>query len=200
MKFQSELEMCKEVTVQISGILIPTRHRHIPEVPRQSGNDHLDMLFIKENGSIFGVEYKLADINGLIRQVQGYSHVIGIINRPLKTEKPLYDIFQFTGKDWEIEKIAEYLIGRHPFGIKHYETDLLSVYWWGYLNEVSSLEGGLKNCQRKSFFQVYKQAIKNLQDHYQWKLDLYAVYRILGFYQLSTTRKYFKEVMQEKLL
>lgn len=196
--FKSEVEMCRELTEMISGILIPTRHKFIPEVPRGYGNDHLDMLFIKDNGGVFGVEYKLGNAKKLNRQVSRNDHVIGILNQPFDHENFRYSrLFQFTGQDWEIEKIAQFINGRRKFDRHHSSSDLLSVYWWGFQNTESSLEGGLANCKRISFFEVYKNAIKNLQEKYDWKLDEYVIYRILGTYAISSVKKYFKQVLEE---
>ena len=53
MKFSSEFEMCKAVTIILSGLLLPIRHKHIPEVPRSSQNNHGTDNRDNENGVEF---------------------------------------------------------------------------------------------------------------------------------------------------
>jgi len=194
-KYKSEVEMCKDVTKIISGILIPTKHRFIPEVPRNYGNDHSDMLFICNNGNMFIVEYKLKDLKGLVKQVDRQNpYCIGILNRKIKNNENMYRIFSFTGEDSEIERLA-YVIDHRNFGRDMFYNNTLSVYWWGYRNSDSSFEGGYANCKRLSFYELYKQAIFNLQEEYKWNLDFYLVYNILGFYSKSVALKYYKQIM-----
>lgn len=189
--------------MQISGLLIPTNHRHIPEPPKSYGSNYnADMLFIKDNGSMFLVEYKLTDLKGLARQVQAVGDpIIGIINRDRIPDHYYGNIFPFTGQDREIEKLDSLLNHRNfPFG-KHYtRSKLFTVYWWGYKNYVSSLKGGFKNGNRLPFHELYKKAITNLQAEYSWKLDEYLVYSVLGNYEFNTMKKYFKQVMKKRIL
>lgn len=206
-KYNTEVEMCKDLTMLISGIISPTKHKYIPEVPRCSGNDHSDMLFIKNNGEMFIVEYKLNNPKKLWQQVERQKCAFGIINRDIKKFREQYKytrIFQYTGQDWELEEIAKFIMGdklasipTYPYGTHYRESDSLSVYWWGYYNTESSLEGGHQNIKRLSFFELYLQAIENLQKYYNWQLDSYLVYRTLGFYSYATTKKYFNIVMNE---
>ena len=193
--------MCREVTMQISGLLIPTKHRHIPEPPKSYGsNFNADMLFIKDNGTMFLVEYKLTDLKGLVGQIHSVNEpIIGIINRRRIPDNSAYGcIFPFTGLDNEIDRLNAFLNHRHPFG-KHYtRSGLFTTYWWGYKNYDSSLEGGFKNGTRLSFHELYKKAIENLQEEYRWSLDEYLVYSVLGNYEFETMKKYFRQVMKEK--
>ena len=204
MKYNSEIEMCKDVTVLISGLLIPRRHRHIPEVPRCYGNNHADMLFLFNTGNMFVVEYKLNNPKELLRQVMLNNFTIGIVNQKVKeefyTNKTWYchRIFSYTGENRQLEKIYDYIDGRYDFGHNHNENiaGIESVYYWGYKKTNSSLEGGIKTGKRLSFYELYEQAIINLQEEYNYKLDFYLVYKVLGFYGMSTAKKHYKEAMK----
>ena len=207
MKYNSEIEMCKDVTELISGILIPRRHRHIPEVPRCFGNNHADMLFLFNTGNMFVVEYKLNNPAELLKQVMLNNFTIGIVNQ--KVKKEFYDnretwyrhqIFSYTGEDWELEKINDRINWGYEFGSNHNKNigGIETVYYWGYKKTNSSLEGGIKTGKRLSFYELYKQAIVNLQEEYNWQLDFYLVYKILGFYGMSTAKKHYKDVIKSK--
>jgi hypothetical protein len=120
-------------------------------------------------------------------------------------------IFTYTGKDSEAEAINDFINGRYyssysgkkehrkylEFGDDQHASKRVMVYWWGYMKAASSLEGGLRNCKRLSYFQLYKQAIVNLQEQYNWRLDEYLVFNVLGFYSLAQSKIYFKDVMEE---
>ena len=207
-KYKSEVEMCKAVTMMISVLLIPNYHKHIPEVPRSSHNNHSDMLFLLRNGRMFIVEYKLNNPMELLRQVMNQNNAIGIVNGRLSTKflneykhKP---IFSYTGQDWEIERIAKHIINYEGKinGQDYRKTNsrysVEPTYYWGYKYSESSLYGGFKTGKRTSFYELYKQAILNLQEHYMWKLDFYLIHSILGFYEISTARKHFNDVMRNK--
>ena len=206
-KYNSEIEMCKDVTELISGILIPRRHKYIPEVPRCSGNDHADMLFLFDTGNMFVVEYNLSNPRELLRQVMINNFTIGIVNQ--KVKKEFYEtrttwhqhqIFSYTGEDWEIEKINDKINGRYEFGHNHNKRigGIEAVYYWGYKKTHSSLNGGIKTGKRLSFYELYKQAIVNLQEEYNWQLDFYLIYKVLGFYEASTAKKHYKDAMKER--
>ncbi len=207
--------MCEHVTTIISGLLIPRYHRHIPEVPRASQNDHADMLFLMKTGKMFVVEYKLSNPKALLRQVQRNDMTIGIINQPIKKEyrenRDFYwkRIFTYTGQDWEIERIAEFLIYKYTsypkdkfriFGndYKKCKLGIEAIYYWGYKETDSSLIGGIKSGKRLSLYQLYIQAIWNLQKAYNWTLDSYLVHSVLVFYAASTAKKHFKTAMDVK--
>lgn len=210
MKFSSEFEMCKAVTIILSGLLLPIRHKHIPEVPRSSQNNHADMLFLLNNGKMFIVEYKLRNPMDLLRQVNNHyrgTMAIGIVNQNLSKDfKNKYEykpIFSYTGQDWEIEKISKYIFddkGKVCIGTDYrktqYRYDTAPIYYWGYKKMDSSFIGGLKTCKRLSFYQLYIMAVQNLQSHYNWELDFYLVHNILGFYEISTAKKHFDTAMK----
>lgn len=185
----------------ISGILLPTKHKHIPEVPRSSGNNHSDMLFILDNGTMFTVEYKLNSLKSLINQITHNHYSIGILNSKVdKTQYFIesYRVFGYTGEDKQLEAISSFIKNENRiYGCTHYKSSLYSVYWWGYKNENSSLEGGLKNTKRISFFELYKKAIQNLQAEYSYRLDFYLVYKVLGFYEVATAKAHYKDAMKE---
>ena len=215
MKFSSEFEMCKHVTGIISGLLVPIKHKHIPEVPRASHNNHADMLFLLNSGTMFIVEYKLNNPFALLQQVQFNDMAIGIVNQNVTKEfyekyrnNRSYRIFSYTGKDSEIEKIFNWLINKNYFSDKkkkkiygnHYKTGkgIEAIYYWGYKKAGSSFVGGLKNCKRLSLYQLYIQAVQNLQGHYNWQLDFYLVHSVLRFYAPTTAKKHFNIAMEQK--
>lgn len=214
-KFSSEFEMCKHVTIILSGLLVPRKHKHIPEVPRYAYNNHSDMLFIMKTGNMFVVEYKLSGSKSLLSQVKKSDYAIGIVNQSLgksfyeKNNDPYrHRIFSYTGQDWEIEKIAEFLIYRFPsysdrppriFGknYKDVQYGLEPVYYWGYRKTESSFIGGIKSGKRISLFQLYIQAVKNIQEYYDYNLDSYLIHKALGFYSLGTSRQHFETAMNQ---
>jgi len=207
MKYNNEIEMCKDVTELISGILIPRKHKHIPEVPRTSHNNHADMLFLFETGNMFVVEYKLNNPKGLLAQIMNSNFAIGIVNQ--KVKKEFYEtgnlwqhhlIYSYTGEDWEIEKISERINGKYEFGSNHNKKigGIESVYYWGYKKIHSSLNGGIKTGKRLSFYELYRQAIINLQEEYNWQLDFYLIYKVLGFYEVGTAKCHYKEVIRQQ--
>jgi len=202
-KYKTENEMCKDITTLIGGLLIGLcEFQYIPEVPRFSHNNHFDMLLIdRTNRQVLAIEYKLSDINSLINQCwRGSINKMGIINRQLKPNKHLekVKIFSFIGFDNEIEIINEHLLS-HWSWTKVFGNPLANVYWYGYIDKISSLDGGFKNGDRISFFQLYKTAIKNLQIMSDWKLNFDIIYEILGSYSISIALKYFKEVTKERI-
>jgi len=199
--------MCRDVTELISGILIPRRHRHIPEVPRCSGNNHADMLFLFNTGNMFVVEYKLNNPAELLKQVMLNNFTIGIVNQ--KVKKEFYDnretwyrhqIFSYTGEDWELEKINDRINWKYEFGSNHNKNigGIETIYYWGYRNTNSSLNGGIRSGKRLSLYELYRQAIINLQEEYNWQLNFYLIYKVLGFYAANTAKTHYKEAMKLK--
>lgn len=210
--YTSESEMCKDITELISGILIPIKHRFFAEVPRSSHNNHSDMLFMCDNGTMFIIEYKLSGIDKLktqINQNNNPAYTIGIINQDIKKykDKNTVDygrIFQYTGEEWEIDKLSNFLLGMwrtsyRQFGKDRFYDNHLMVYWWGYRYSDCNIDGGIKSGKRMSFYELYKQAIKNILITYDWKLDFEIVYSILGFYSYYVAKKYFDIVISEKI-
>ena len=200
-KFKTEVEMCRYITPRISGLLIPRKHKFVPEVPRFSHNNHADMLFIMDDGSMFVVEYKLSGWHELYLQTRKSSiPTIGIINANARKNN---DMFRsritpwIYGSDSEIERlhgmICECFGNQHPNHLTGSGNE--AVYYWGYLKAKSSLDGGIKTGKRLSYFELYKRAICNLQEFYSWKLDFYLVYRVLGVYSVSVAKKHYKEAM-----
>ena len=200
--------MCKDLTELISGMLHPLKHKFIPEVPGITGYNYFDMMFFREDKTIFVIEYKLNNPKSLLRQIQNYPFAIGIVNQKVDYTKKIFEhqkyfLFQYTGLDSEKEIIANRIKGiwetsskKRPFGSSYLNYGL-SVYWWGYLNDRSSLDGGFKIGKRLSFYELYKKAIFNLQEAYNWNLDFYLVYSVLRRYSIVTAKKYFTEVMRE---
>lgn len=217
-KYKSEVDMCKDLTRLISGMIAPTRHKYIPEVPRSSHNNHSDMLFIKNNGLMFVVEYKLAGSKDLMAQIQYKNYKIGILNQKIdrfEMDNISYysynRLFEYTGEDYQLEKISMFLNGLHrnrhetiikgsPFGYERYKEDELMIYWWSYKHSKSSLLGGIQNGKRESFFEVYIRAIVNMQRYYHTHLDFDLVYSVLGFYGKANARKHYNDAMKELLL
>ena len=205
MKYNSEIEMCRDVTELISGILIPRRHKYIPEVPRGPQNNHADMLFLFDTGNMFVIEYKLNNPKDLLRQVMVNSFTIGIVNQKVKEDFYKNGCWQhnlihsYIGEDWELDRISKRINGKYKFGSNHKSRTqvfgLEAIYYWGYLNTNSSLDGGIKTGKRLSLYELYRQAIINLQEEYNWKLDSYLVHKVLGYYETSTAKHHYKEVI-----
>lgn len=212
-KFRYEVDMCKHVTEVISGILIPTKHRFFAEVPRNANNDHADMLFVLDNGRMFIVEYKLNNPKILMGQVKRSDFAFGIINQEMKKKNFGFDysdgqIIPYTGADIDCERIADKVLGSvrpwkmdnkryYPFGSTRFDYSTLSVYWWGYMHEKSDINGGIKSGKRISFYRLYIRAIKNLQKHYDYKLDFDLTWSMLRFYGRGTALKHYKQAMGE---
>lgn len=163
------------------------------------------MLFLYDSGQMFIVEYKLNGLESLQKQIYRNDYTIGIINQNIKKGSQTGGrIFQYTGmnNDYELETIHNFLIGRYgDFGSnyqKNYSNGNEAVYYWGYRNTESSLQGGIKFGKRLSYYELYKQAIVNLQKHYNWKLDFYLVYSVLGHYARSTAKKHYDNVIEQK--
>jgi len=174
------------------------------------------MLFILNNGRMFAIEYKLYGERALEKQVEeNHPHTFGILNCKLKKTSDDYrKIFSYTGLKDELKSIKDFIDGKwyyegddgkvlasgvYPFGRDRFDKNkIFTVYWWGYKNTPSSLIGGFRSGKRLSFCDLYKQAIVNLQEEYQWKLDLYLVYNVLGFYSKNTCRIFYTEVMNKQ--
>lgn len=166
------------------------------EVPRFSHNNHSDIILIM-NKKVLVIEFKLSDYKGLLNQLspQNKIRTIGILNRRIKKDKPLqYSLFEYTGQDSEIDRIIQSILKIEWTDI--YNSELASIYYWGYLNEENDFNGGLRNCNRLSFFQLYKRAIENLMEFYGTP-DFYLIYRVLGFYSKATAMKHYKELIKE---
>lgn len=190
--------MCKDVTMLIGGILTGIcKFQHIPEVPRFSHMNHLDMLLINRSARcMLAVEYKLKNIKSLKYQCNGNAiKTIGIINKaiPLPEKVDNGVIYGFTGTDRELELIGGCLRYRWSW-TKLRGNCRAYVYWFGYMNSLSSINGGFQYGKRTTFFQLYKIAIKNLQIKYKWTLDFDIVYEILGSYSPLVAKKYFNQV------
>ena len=80
MKYKSEIEMCKDLTMIISGMIAPAKHKFIPEVPRSSGNNHSDMLFIRKNGLILARKHFNDAMNEIGKEKLKYQRNISQID------------------------------------------------------------------------------------------------------------------------
>lgn len=200
MKYKTENQMILDLMPAILGSIIPRKVKCFAEVPRYSGNDHTDIMLIDfTQKSVFALEFKLNGPKGLNQQVEYNRHrfqCIGIINAVPRDKEKHYFLYPYTGEDNQLDCICNTLCHRKWSNIN--ESDIAGIYYWGYLNDVSCFNAGHKNCKRLSMFQLYKKAIFNLQVFYDWKLDFYLVYKSLGFYSVTTAKKYFKEVLRER--
>lgn len=200
-KYKLEAEFCEEIMPLILGGLIDgrTKINAQAEVPRFSGNNHMDMILIARQ-QVMGIELKLGDLHGLRNQCGFIDHIpiIGLINKTLSEEEKKHNawIFGYTGRDSELENIIDRI--RTLIWTSIYESNLAGIYYWGYLGEPSNIKGGFANCKRISFFQLYTRAIQNLMIKYG-RIDFYTVYRILGYYSVSTAKKYYKEALKQPL-
>ncbi len=199
-KYKKESEFCKDVTELILGALIGIRKnvKCLAEVPRYSHNDHVDILLLdyhKKEGIL--IEYKLKDWKGLHNQVRSNKNLgirsIGIINGVRNQEACIHN---YTGLDYEIEKICDDICGVKSYWTDIYHNDKMNLYYWGYMNSESDLNGGLANCKRISQYQLYEMAVKNLLLRYGSDLDFYLVYRALGCYSYPTARKHYRNAVR----
>ena len=195
-KFKKEVDFCKHITPLISTA-INKKHKFIPEVPRFSNNNHADMLFMLSNGTMFIVEYKLNNSKKLLEQVNKTTFGLGIVNQK-QEQKSFYNrkVFGYTGSNDELEILKQAV--RYKCCSKPLITELQRVYFWGYRNTKSSLEGGIQHGKRLSFYQLYRQAIFNLQEEYKWVLDFKLVFILLGIYARSQAQKHYKYVIDNK--
>ena len=207
MKYKTENEFCIETTKILVGICIDDDSRYIcvPEVPKGFfSNDHTDMLIMNmKRKEMFAIEYKLNDLKGLKHQLIMNQKVrtIGIINKEIPSEPVSIDnfninLFGYTGKDCEIDKLFHKLSISETFWTSIYYSGWARFYYYAFKNNKSNLDGGLKNCKRKTFHHYYIQAIKNLQKDYDNKLDFMIVNAVFNVgYSISTAKKYYKIAM-----
>ncbi len=183
------------------------KYKTIPEVPRSAFNNHSDMLIINTaKKEMIVIEYKLSGWRKLAHQIEFGNpeiHSIGILNGSVPDPNlkenfkyRLWNIFSYTGQDNELERIMRRIENIRWTTI--YGSALANIYYWGFLNTPSSLAGGIQTGKRISLFELYKDAILNLQKQYSWGLDFYLIYRILGYYSINQAKRYFKEVLTNR--
>jgi len=200
MKYKTENEMVKDLMPAILGALVPRNVKCFAEVPRYSGNDHTDIMLIDfTQKSVFAIEFKLNGPKSLNQQVEynrNRFQCIGIINAIPKDKDKHYFLYPFTGGDMQLDRICNTLRNRRWSNIN--ENNIAGLYYWGYLNDETCFDAGHKSCSRLSMFQLYKKAVFNLLETYKWQMDFYLVYKTLGFYSVSTAKKYYREVIKER--
>lgn len=206
-KYKSELEFCREVCQVIAGLLVDTKREEtifIPEVPHgYFSNEHVDMMLLDvKNLEYLLVEFKLRDIKALERQIaKRDSNVVGIINSVAKGDShTYYNIFNYTGRDAEIEKMGSRVCGifypRRWFSIYR---GFGMIYYWAYKHNKSSFDGGLASGNRQMFAGVYKKAIRNLHKHYG-SLDFMLTHAALNSgYSIDVSKKYYRQALVAEL-
>lgn len=199
MKHKNEHEFCVETTKMLLGLFVGagrevTCHAEVPW--GYFSNEQIDMLLLDTKKKEFlGIEYKLSDFHGLRLQVQKNCS-IGIINS--KPRKEIYGLFGYTGKDAEIEYIAERLAGPRQYLWKSIYSGFGMVYYWAYKDKPNNFDGGVTGGGREGFASMYMRAIKNLHKHYG-KLDFMLTHAALNSgYSVATSRKYYKRVSQSR--
>lgn len=201
--------MCKEVTALIVGGLIDTDIHHfqtVPEAPKDYfSNHHVDMVIIDRiNRKFMMIEYKLNNTNALANQLanRAGSRVMGIINSIPRSKFP--DIFPYDGSDRMLGIILNATRQWINFPTSYWNSIYSGfgmIYWWGYVNQPSSLEGGTGiNDERPTFHHLFKRAVTNLQNSYGWKLKETEVLAILkgAGYGESTMVKHYRTAMKMK--
>jgi hypothetical protein len=196
MKYKSENDFVIDVCKVLKGHFISDDRdvQIVSEVPRYAYMNHYDILLIdRTNKLLLGLEFKLKYTSLLKKQINGSPiKCLGIIN--YKSENKGNNIFEFTGKDEELEIICYILNNRNKWN--SINVDYSGVYWWGYLKESDNFNGGIVRGKRLSLYMVYRKAIKNLIDCYG-KMDFYIVYNILrGFYSESVAYKHYNYVLK----
>lgn len=208
-KYKTEQEFCEYVTKLILGILAGEGRQIIcvPEVPRYYfSNENVDMLLLDvKNLELISIEYKLNSAEILLSQVRDTSQrglpCIGIINSEATKEHceegNFYRVFGYTGKDSQLEKLADYLVYAT---YSHWGTVYGArrmMYYWAYKNNESRFDGGRPGGKRQRFFQVYIQAIRNLHAHYG-RLDFMLTHMALGnVYSVNVSRKYYLQAIED---
>jgi len=201
-KFHKEQDFCEYVMPCILGLWEKDigNLQVIAEAPKNFfSNDHVDILVInRKDKDLFAIEFKLSDYKGLQRQVdmtRDKLATIGIINRPMPKVKTYGRIYGFTGEDYETERIADHLSKKESY-IHILHCPFGMAYWWGYMGVESNLSGGKgRNTKRPTFHHLYVSAIKNLQKHYDCKLQPLEVAAILGCYEYDTFMKHYRTAM-----
>ena len=212
MKYKTENEFCIEVTKRLLGICIydDSKYLCVPEIPNGFfSNDRTDMLIINmSRKEMFGIEYKLNDIKKLEKQLIMNCRIklIGIINKkiPIEEFNMFQRIFGYTGEDYQIEILHSRIINpmcnisSSDIWTSIYDSGWARFYYFAFKNDESSLNGGLKQSNRKSLFYYYIQAVKNLQKDYDNKLDFLIVNSILDIgYSVNVAKKYYNRAMRE---
>jgi len=198
-KYSTENEMILDLMPAILGSLVPRKIRCFAEVPRYSGNDHTDIMLIDDvKKAVFAIEFKLNGPKSLNQQVE-YNWrrfaCIGIINAVPKDKEKHYWLYPYTGDDSQLERICSKLRNLSWCSIN--ESDIAGIYYWGYLKEQSCFDAGHSHCKRISLFQLYRKAVINIQEFYNWKLDFYLVYKALGYYAVSTAKMHYNAAISE---
>ena len=200
MKYKKETDFINDMMPLIIAGFIPRRVHCYGEVPRYSGMNHFDILLVnRSQKSVMALEFKLTDYRGLRHQIlrNKFIRSVGIINCLFKKDKHKdYHIYHYTGLDEELDMLIQRLCKYQWSSI--YDNAKASVYYWAYLTEPSNFNAGFNHDDRNSFYQVYKLAIRNLQEFYNWKLDTFLVAKALGCYSLTTVKKYYNQVLSEK--
>ena len=200
MKFKKESEFCEHVTKILLGLLVGEGRNTIcvPEVPfGYFSNEQFDMLLLDtKNQEYLMVEYKLNDLRGLKAQVANLSRAIGIINSNARHDT-IYSIFCYTGKDSQIERINKFGVGSRYHWNSIYDSFGM-VYYWAYKHNKDDFNGGITGGNRVGFAAVYQQAIINLHKEYG-RLDFLITHATLrSGYGISTSKKYYRQVVSAK--
>lgn len=197
----------------LSGLFIPNRHVYIPEVPRDSHNDHTDLLVIfPDSRQMLNIEFKMGYIREHLAQILRDERVTGIRSLGINSQK------------WQVEKygtlpifnleneISVELLNTFIFsyfgeikGTHFQHTPISRLYWWGYVGEWAEnnffpcqLEGtGKRNTERLSLYQLFEAACMNIFRHNRGVLDFDLLYPVLGVYAESTARKHYRDAVRK---
>jgi len=214
-KYNTEAEMCEDVTKLILTLLIGNRD-HVgayAEMPRSSHNNHTDMVLVDyQSKEVIGIEYKLSGLRALYDQVKfdkwdrNYGITkIGILNseeRKSSVDTEIHSeayVYRYTGKDSQIEAFTDVFC--NPRGYSRwtsiFRSEMANLYYWGNMGKESNFSGGFKSGNRISLYELYMEAIRNIRKEYPCA-DFYIIYRILGIYSISQAKKYYHMVLKNK--